>query len=31
MCSGRSIALLWKLDTPGGQPYARLFEIRRDH
>jgi hypothetical protein len=26
---GPQYRLLWKLDTPGGQPYARLFEIRR--
>ncbi len=26
---GPQYKLLWKLDTPGGQPYARLFEIRR--
>jgi hypothetical protein len=26
---GPQYHLLWKLDTPGGQPYARLFEIQR--
>jgi hypothetical protein len=26
---GPQYQLLWKQDTPGGQPYARLFEIRR--